>query len=1747
MFIFLDIIKQEHIRVIIRNILLNLVITEFNILSHYMNLLVEYITFKFNISESNYNLFWEKLINDKDIISLLFILLPYIDDKEDYKLFKSIEKLEDISIKKKDKNCHDRSINNYEICNFQFSLYVDEEVKYDIKHLRTNFYLLINTIDQVSNKLYVNWENIFPLRIDNYWESSLYKNSVYYVIETKSIPREDDEYGNIRDPIDINVHYLYSNGEKILEDKYIFMHDDIDTNPNIKERDAKNIFFNEENLFKFRGVSFGDIYNTLYYHLYSDIKDINWLIFQSTFENSYHDEIFIKKFNDHISIDEIYYNIKWSGLSEYEQENFHNRWLSALHLINIEKYFLFLKEILLCFEKTYSNINIILKEHKYVKIKYEDVLKEISDDTKKLIIENLNKIPINNVYEFFQECIQKFINTWYGKKIVKFLKDGIEFNYNSYFNYIYVKEEEWHEFNPPEELTIKYLYIFEYAKAMVTEIDDNKRVSRNDYYNNLYSAIFIENLNKNYYDLKPEYIDIENFIRKDGYYIKSFKSIYNQTYGKEIVENFTYNIKDIGVKIIEQIKLNLINITFESHIYKGLYSELIFDKTDIDYEIYEKHAYYYLTNRPYEDMSYIQENNNKISKIASYINLIKENKYSWNKFYSFNFIFQINFYHKYINNRVLLVTGAPGQGKSTQIPKLFLYSLKMIDNKQNGNVLCTAPRINATKNNAERIAWELGFPIVEISHNYNTQVHTFNPYVQYNSKEKEHVVFPHYGLILNIMTDKLLLKKLLNNPILKSCGKTSYDTNLSEESFEFSKYYNKNIYDIIIIDEAHEHNTNVDLILSIIRDTILLNNSLKLVIMSATMDDDEPLYRSYYKYINDNFTYPFNLKNSYYDFNRLYVDKRIHLSPPQQTTKYNVKEYYLEDEPKNYIEAEKLGLERLYKLLNTTQKGDILFFSTTKNNILNICRKVNESNINDDIICLPYYSTLRDEWLDFSNISYKIKKLKIHRSSIIDHILNPKTTIISVSDNTYKRVIIVSTNIAEASITVDSLKYIIDTGYVNNVKYNFDRVINEVSVDKISITSSIQRKGRVGRVSDGVIYYIYTRNSRNKKTEYQICNNYICDDIYDLLYITYNETYFCYMQEFFTIDKFDELEKRVLEEDYMKKLNFLNSLIKDQYVINNDILPSILNFSKSELIYSNIYETNKLITDYLMTLDVDRYSVNRDNLKNLYLTIPCSRYYSGYSPVTVYDYLGEFYLIHPNEKNLNRDILTRKIIKKDDGLDKILAYFKNLIYNNMLIDHNLTLYNIKEIFDILTKKKSYENLKIEKTVSGRILKTYFDTIIFDDNNIKNNTWFINTLIYAFICKRDNIVMIMICLIVISKYEVKNINENIYSAKHLISDNISVDLSIYYNLAKEILVILEKYERNIYKILIQDNKKEFLEEKKIIDKNIREKKNVWDIGISLKTYEIYLKLYNKNKLSTENIKDKNLEKFKKIKYESNNMFNSLSIKFNIELIKPFLDLWSPLNINFKNLINENNIKNTSNVLKWFEKNLPCKNSKDEWFSIKKSFIYGFNMNCTCIYNLLNNKFINLLYSTILEQKKPFNKNLLFVYITNDEKIINIIIDTKIETLIELNLYYYNSHIIKYFHDKEQEYDIIKYKKEAKEAKEEKECYYKDIKKKNIKKKDIKKKEMIVGKKDPLMAKFVNQVYNYLKNRSTHINHIFVKKNNKGDKKSLLDLSDNYNAHLLKLWSLPEIQVGGNYLDTDIHYLMYKNNKNLYEII
>ena len=1041
--------KQYIYNLIKNNIFINLNENEYNQIIKYLFYIIEYIILRFSINETDFDDFWHQIKqnNNRDIIALFNLLFPYIDDKEgSFSLHKQIYYISDISSKKND-NIHDESKNKYIISNIQYNLYNKSEVDLTMGNINSNFGLLLETIDRVSNKLFINWLNIVPLTLTNYKKSNLYQNSIQ-LTEGKlgGITLENNKKKYWRDWINtlyLPADELTTGNSKTLSNNYKFY----DLDP-----DNSTYNINKENLSKNKGIAIGDIFNTLYYDLFMDIVKIKWLIYEDTFDKSNNDEIYIKKFNELIGVPGLYNNLKWNELDLIAQNIFTSKWNNFIDIAtskyNKNKrngFFYLLFSIIVFFERNYDQINSIVKNYNYIKITTDqnidiidddDGYKRNNDDDDSQIsgielADRISKIPHEDIYTYLLETIQKFLLTWYGKNIVLFYDqnnpnnlnnnkpgitlnglDNIKFNYDSYISEHYIHEDNFINieksienkrrlpFNNiniklPETLTVKYKFFYNFAKAFVLVYFNNKPHMRASWYNmpinDRMTMLKLLNL------LYNEALEISNTDPNVSNHLNvmSFTNYYKRTYSDYDIFSNVKNLGNyLGHYMFQFIKDKLIDIVFECHIMKGLLGEFKCDKylTDNQHlgesydekkknqfkylqekvfikdklDDYNNNAFYFLTDKPYSELNEIYRGSKK-----NYFELLSSD-YRWYSFYSMDWVSQINFFHRYINNRVIYVTGATGQGKSTQIPKMFLYGLKMIDKKSDGKVICSQPRVNPTVGNSEQISWELGVPITEISSNHNQKIKTFNPYIQYQTQNDTHIVEPHNKLLLKLVTDRLLYMELLKSPIFKSIERTQNQNNTSD-GVEFNIYRKENLYDIIMVDESHEHNLNMDLVLTIARDTVRVNNSLKLVIVSATMAEDEPIYRRYYKEIDDNFAYPYNFYNAELNFDRNYVDRRMHISPPGETTQHKVEDIYLDFEPNDYPAAEIIALDTVLKIAtDPNSKGDILLFSLSTEDIKKICKYINSNlPLKSDFICLPFFRELPAEWMIFNELSKK--------------------------------------------------------------------------------------------------------------------------------------------------------------------------------------------------------------------------------------------------------------------------------------------------------------------------------------------------------------------------------------------------------------------------------------------------------------------------------------------------------------------------------------------------------------------------------------------------------------------------------------------------------------------------------------------------------------------------------------------------------------------------------------------------------
>jgi HrpA-like RNA helicase len=214
------------------------------------------------------------------------------------------------------------------------------------------------------------------------------------------------------------------------------------------------------------------------------------------------------------------------------------------------------------------------------------------------------------------------------------------------------------------------------------------------------------------------------------------------------------------------------------------------------------------------------------------------------------------------------------------------------------------------------------------------------------------------------------------------------------------------------------------------------------------------------KYKNiDSFTLNQYLINKI-NFDRISLDRRLHIAPPLGETNYKIDDIYSPYPIEKYEDAEKEGIKKVIEL-SKFATGEILFFSVTEPAINKIVLELNK-NIPGRWIALPYYSTISPEWKNIiENINTKINTITLDKKDILKAVKGIEYN--NTSNNKYDHAIIVSTNIAEASITLPSLKFVIDTGYVNVVSFDPILEIDVIGPQKITESARIQRRGRVGR------------------------------------------------------------------------------------------------------------------------------------------------------------------------------------------------------------------------------------------------------------------------------------------------------------------------------------------------------------------------------------------------------------------------------------------------------------------------------------------------------------------------------------------------------------------------------------------------------------------------------------------------------------------------------------------------------------
>lgn len=325
-------------------------------------------------------------------------------------------------------------------------------------------------------------------------------------------------------------------------------------------------------------------------------------------------------------------------------------------------------------------------------------------------------------------------------------------------------------------------------------------------------------------------------------------------------------------------------------------------------------------------------------------------------------------------NRVVIVCGETGSGKTTQLPKIAM----MAGRGETGMIAHTQPRRIAASSVAKRIAEELKTNLGDV--------------VGYKVRFTDKT---HSGATIKLMTDGILLAETQTDPLLRA-------------------------YDTVIIDEAHERSINIDFLLGYLKRLLMKRADLKVIVTSATIDAER--FAEHFADENGKPAPIFNISGRTYPV-------EIRWRPLDDVD---------EADDRTMLEA----IENAVSELEMAGRGDILVFLPGE-------REIRET----------------EEFL---------RKTRVGKVEIL-----PLFARLSASDQekVFKpsglRRIVLATNVAETSITVPGIRYVVDTGLARVKRYSYRSKVDQLLIEPVSQAAANQRAGRCGRVAEGICIRLY--------------------------------------------------------------------------------------------------------------------------------------------------------------------------------------------------------------------------------------------------------------------------------------------------------------------------------------------------------------------------------------------------------------------------------------------------------------------------------------------------------------------------------------------------------------------------------------------------------------------------------------------------------------------------------------------------
>jgi ATP-dependent helicase HrpA len=337
-------------------------------------------------------------------------------------------------------------------------------------------------------------------------------------------------------------------------------------------------------------------------------------------------------------------------------------------------------------------------------------------------------------------------------------------------------------------------------------------------------------------------------------------------------------------------------------------------------------------------------------------------------------------------HQVLIVCGATGSGKTTQLPKLCLEAGR----GTRGVIGHTQPRRLAARALAARLAHEMG----------TTVGGAVGYKVRFNDQTGR-------GTRVKLMTDGILLKELETDRTLRR-------------------------YDTIIVDEAHERSLNIDLILGVLKQLLPVRPELRVIVTSATINPGQ--------------------------FSQFFGGAPIiEVSGRSYPVEVRYRPLFVEDGDEDAAELSlPEGIVQAVRELDESSrgiKGDTLVFLPGEKQIREAAEALEAAELHNTQI-LPLFSRLSPREQD--------RVFELHG----------------------QRRIVLATNVAETSLTVPGIRFVIDSGLARISRYSVRAKVQRLPTEKISKASADQRKGRCGREAEGICIRLYGEDDFNLREEF---------------------------------------------------------------------------------------------------------------------------------------------------------------------------------------------------------------------------------------------------------------------------------------------------------------------------------------------------------------------------------------------------------------------------------------------------------------------------------------------------------------------------------------------------------------------------------------------------------------------------------------------------------------------------------------